>query len=96
MRSVVLRYDWFTSVLVVLPALGVSLSHLKSRARALSGCALLDYFPPFNSSVGCEKRRFKFQAKFTKPVLSAVIKSKLRPGNRLVFLNLSRLLAILP
>jgi len=34
--------------LVVLPALGVSLSHLKSRARALSGCALLDYFPPYN------------------------------------------------
>jgi hypothetical protein len=32
----------------VLPALGPSLSHLKSRARVLSGCAILDYFPPFN------------------------------------------------
>jgi hypothetical protein len=31
-----------------LPALGPSLSHLKSRARVLSGCAILDYFPPFN------------------------------------------------
>jgi hypothetical protein len=33
---------------VVLPALGPSLSHLKSRVRVLSGCAILDYFLPFN------------------------------------------------
>jgi len=36
---------------VVLPALGPSLSHLKSRARVLSGCAILDYFPPFSINV---------------------------------------------
>jgi hypothetical protein len=36
----------------VLPALGLSLSHLKSRARVLSGCAILDYFPPFNTEKG--------------------------------------------
>jgi hypothetical protein len=33
---------------VVLLALGPSLSYLKSRARVLLRCAILDYFPPFN------------------------------------------------
>jgi hypothetical protein len=41
---------------VVLPALGPSLSHLKSRARVLSGCAILDYFPPFISDLRREER----------------------------------------
>jgi hypothetical protein len=41
---------------VVLPALGVSLSHLKSRARVLSGCAILDYFPPFISDLRRDER----------------------------------------
>ena len=41
---------------MVLLALGVSLSHLKSRARVLSGYAILDYFPPFISDLRREER----------------------------------------
>ena len=41
---------------MVLPALGVSLSYLKSRARVLLGCAILDYFPPFISDLRRKER----------------------------------------
>jgi hypothetical protein len=46
---------------VVLPALGPSLSYLKSRARVLSGCAILDYFPPFNISNTTSRKTFTKQ-----------------------------------
>ena len=41
---------------MVLLALGVSFSYLKSRARVLLGYAILDYFPPFISDLRREER----------------------------------------